>query len=71
MLLPQEKVLKQKELAVNFKRYCEIMSFDIDSYKSCNNIFRACLHDQNKSGFFGGSAFIRLIRAIEKVFKKF
>jgi len=30
-----------------------------------------CLHDQNKSGFFGKSAFIQPIRAIEKVFKKF
>jgi len=30
----------------------------------------ACLHDQNKSGHFGGPAFIQLIRAIEKVFKK-
>jgi len=24
----------------------------------------ACLHDQNKSGFFGGPAFIQSIRAI-------
>jgi len=24
----------------------------------------ACLHDHNKSGFFGGPAFIQLIRAI-------
>jgi len=24
----------------------------------------ACLHDQNKSGFFGGPAFIQPIRAI-------
>jgi len=24
----------------------------------------ACLHDQNKSGVFGGPAFIRLIKAI-------
>jgi len=30
----------------------------------------ACLHDQNKSGFFGEPAFIQPIRAIEKVFKK-
>jgi len=28
------------------------------------------LHDQNKSGFFGGPAFIQPIRAILKVFKK-
>jgi len=27
----------------------------------------ACLHDQNKGGFFGGPAFIQPIRAIEKV----
>jgi len=26
--------------------------------------FIACLHDQNKSGFFGGSAFIQPIRTI-------
>jgi len=30
----------------------------------------ACLHDQNKSGFFEGPAFIQLMRAICKVFKK-
>jgi len=24
----------------------------------------ACLHDQNKNGFFGGPAFIQTIRAI-------
>jgi len=30
----------------------------------------ACLHDQNKSGFFGGPAFIQPIRAICNVFKK-
>jgi len=30
----------------------------------------ACLHDRNKSGFFGGPAFIQPIRAIWKVFKK-
>jgi len=30
----------------------------------------ACLHDQNRSGFFGGPAFIQPIRAIWKVFKK-
>jgi len=27
----------------------------------------ACLHDQNKSGYFGGPAFIQPIRAILKV----
>jgi len=26
--------------------------------------YTACLHDQNKSGFFGGPAFIQPIRAI-------
>jgi len=30
----------------------------------------ACLHDQNKSGFFGGPAFIQPVRTIWKVFKK-
>jgi len=30
----------------------------------------ACLHDQNKSGFYGGSAFIQPIRAMRKVFIK-
>jgi len=35
-----------------------------------NTILLVCLHDQNKSGFFGRSAFIQPIRAIEKVFKK-
>jgi len=37
-----------------------------------NNLVKylACLHDQNKSGFFGGLAFIQSIRAIWKVFKK-
>jgi len=30
----------------------------------------ACFHGQNKSGFFGGPAFIQPIRAIWKVFKK-
>jgi len=30
----------------------------------------ACLHDQTKSGFCGGPAFIQPIRAIWKVFKK-
>jgi len=37
-----------------------------------NNFSRllACLHDQNKSGFYGGPAFIRPIRAIWKVIKK-
>jgi len=30
----------------------------------------AYLHDQNKSGFFGGPTFIQPIRAILKVFKK-
>jgi len=29
------------------------------------------IKNRNKSGFFGGPAFIRPIRAIEKVFKKF
>jgi len=29
-----------------------------------------CLHDHNKSGFFGGPAFMKPIRAIWKVFKK-
>jgi len=29
----------------------------------------ACLHDKNKSDFFGGPAFIQSIRAIKKVFK--
>jgi len=29
----------------------------------------ACLHDQNKSGFFGGPAFIQPIRVIGKVSK--
>jgi len=28
------------------------------------SILLACLHDQNKSGFFGGPAFIQPIRAI-------
>jgi len=32
--------------------------------------FLACLHDQNKNGFFRGPAFIQPIRAICKVFKK-
>jgi len=30
----------------------------------------ACLHDQNKSGFFGWPAFFQPIRAIRKVFKQ-
>jgi len=31
------------------------------------NAYLACLHDQNKSGFFGGPDFIQPIRVIEKV----
>jgi len=38
--------------------------------KSSLNFYIACLHDQNKSGFFGGPAFIQPIRTICKVFKK-
>jgi len=40
--------------------------------QSERNIMRhlGCLHDQNKSGFFGGPAFIQRIRTIKKVFKK-
>jgi len=30
----------------------------------------ACLHDQNKSGFFGGPAFIKSIITIKKSFQK-
>jgi len=37
--------------------------------KRCYSLFR-CLHDQNKSGFFGGPAFIQPHTAIWKVFKK-
>jgi len=33
-------------------------------------ILLACLHDQNKSGFFEGLAFNQPIRAILKLFKK-
>jgi len=40
----------------------------LNSYKSYLQL--ACLNDQNKSGFFGGPAFIQPIRAIEKVLKK-
>jgi len=29
----------------------------------------ACLHDQNKSGFFGGPAFFHPIRAFWKLFR--
>jgi len=29
-----------------------------------NHSYIACLHDKNKSGFFGGPAFIQPIRAI-------
>jgi len=32
-------------------------------------LFIACLHDQNKNGFFGGPAFIQPIRTFWKVFK--
>jgi len=43
--------------------------------QACGNGYQlttpiACLHDQNKSGFYGGPAFIQPIRAIWKVFKK-
>jgi len=34
-----------------------------------SNQLLACLHDQNKYGFFGGAAFIQSIKAIWKVFK--
>jgi len=34
------------------------------------SVLVACLHDQNKSGFFGGPAFIQPFRAIWNVFKK-
>jgi len=36
--------------------------------KILKNDHIACLHDQNKNGFFGGPAFIQLIRAIWRVF---
>jgi len=32
--------------------------------KTNKNVILACLHDQNKSGFFGGPAFFQPIRAI-------
>jgi len=38
--------------------------------KTFLNSLLAGLHDQNKSGFFGGPFFIQLIRTIEKVFKE-
>jgi len=31
--------------------------------------YLACLHDQNKSGFFGGQAFFQLIRAFWILFQ--
>jgi len=41
------------------------------SKSSCSFISHvAGIHDQNKSGFLGGPAFIQPIRAIWKVFKK-
>jgi len=33
------------------------------------SLFTACLHDQNKSGFFGGPAFFQPIRAFRKFLK--
>jgi len=50
-------------------------SRDVDEVRNAHarvpdNAYLACLHDQNKSGFFGGPTFIQPIREIWKFFKK-
>jgi len=52
-----------------FQPQCNISKKNTRSSKK-PNLLLACLRDQNKSGFFGGQAFIRPIRAIWKVIKK-
>jgi len=45
-------------------------SYTIDSLNRVCITDIACLHDQNKSGFCGGPAFIQPFRTVQKVFKE-
>jgi len=52
----------------HFEKYAFLHHFLVSKLLRHHSL--ACLHDQNKSGFFGGPAFILPIRTIWKVFKK-
>jgi len=63
-LAPETEPLKFSRLYQPWSRPILLKLIEQKVVRKVSFCCKACLHDQNKSGFFGGPAFIQPVRAI-------